>query len=76
MNQVFKKLNLLRVSKFRRIKFNKLKEKNIIKELDGLDLDGLDFKCIYEALTDCPSRFDNYPCLNVCTDGKPSHLSK
>lgn len=54
----------------------KLKVKEIIKELDLLSYDGLNFDCIYKALKDSPNNLKNYPCINSCMDPKSAHLSR
>lgn len=55
---------------------NKIKEKDIVSQLDNLDLTDLDFGCIYKAINDIPTNINKYPCMNICTDAKPAHLSK
>ena len=51
----------------------KIKVKQVIKELESLNYKEIDFKCLYEALKDSPKNRWKYHCLSICTDAKPAH---
>lgn len=41
-----------------------------------MEIKELDFNCMYQYLKDSPKNRWKYPCISICTDGKPSHLNK
>jgi hypothetical protein len=54
----------------------KIKLKQILKDLQLLNFKDLDFNCLYEASKDSPNNRWKYPCMFICTDAKSSHLSR
>lgn len=54
----------------------KISEREVVKKLNLMEIKELDFNCMYQYLKDSPKNRWKYPCMSICTDGKPSHLNK
>jgi hypothetical protein len=54
---------------------NKLTSKEVVKNLEFLNYEELDFKCLLKYSKDSPKNRWKYPCMTICKDGGPSHIS-
>lgn len=55
---------------------DKIKSKEVVNELAKSNFEGIDFQCLYKAMNDLPNSHWKYPCLQICTNFVPSHISK